>query len=317
MSFAFRLVVSARRRLYDSGVFRARRLGHAVISVGNLTTGGTGKTPLVIALARRLRDEGYRPVILSRGYRRASSGILVVSRGNGPVVGCAAAGDEPFLIARRVPGAAVVVGSDRYLAGVEAERESLGNLFILDDGFQHRRLHRDIDIVTIDAAEWSAGERLLPWGTWREPQSAIERAHVACVQPRPDEPHTVELPIPTFTVHPVVDGIYDGEGRQIAPESITDPVVAFAGIAKPERFFATLEDLGVHIATRVRFRDHHAYTRADINQLGSGTRITTEKDAVRLEGLGAGPFLRLVISAKIDRMDELLRLIRGRLPTNS
>jgi len=168
MSRAFRFLLNTRERMYQSGLLRTLRLNHPVVSVGNLTLGGTGKTPLVIALAERFRDEGFRPVILSRGYRRTSKGIVIVSRGEGPIVEWRESGDEPFLIARRVHGASVVVGADRYQAGTIAEREGLGNLFILDDGFQHRGLFRNVDLVTIDPVEWSGEDRLLPRGRWRE-----------------------------------------------------------------------------------------------------------------------------------------------------
>lgn len=309
MSLLFGLIVEGRRRLYDAGVFKARRLNHPVISVGNLTVGGTGKTPLVIALATRLRDEGYRPVILSRGYGRASSGSVVVSRGEGPTVAWREAGDEPFLIARRVFGAAVVVDSDRYRAGLLAERENLGDIFLLDDGFQHRRLFRDVDIVAIDAAEWEAGDRLLPWGVWREPKSAIARADAACVRGE------TSLPIPTFKMETVVDGIYDGD-RRLEAESIREPVIAFAGIAKPERFFTTLEAMGLRISQRVQFRDHHAYEPADFARLGAGIRVTTEKDAMRLDGSMAAQCLHVRVSARIHGMDDLMRLIREKTAGN-
>jgi tetraacyldisaccharide 4'-kinase len=316
VSLIFGSIVEVRRRLYEAGVLKTHRLHHPVVSVGNLTVGGTGKTPLVIALAGRLRDDGFRPVVLSRGYGRASSGVVIVSRGDGPIVPWRDAGDEPFLIAKRVRGAAVVVGADRRRAGMLAERENLGDMFILDDGFQHRRLHRDMDIVTIDDAEWAAGEKLLPWGPWREPKSALLRAHAACVrlERRDGMP---ELPIPAFRVETVVEGLYAGE-ENIAPESLREPVVAFAGIARPDRFFATLEGLGVRMSKRIPFRDHHTYTPPDIARLGVGALVTTEKDAVRIEEGGAGKILCLRVAARIERVDDLMAMIYeriGRAPT--
>jgi tetraacyldisaccharide 4'-kinase len=311
MSRAFRFLIDAREKFYETGILKTLRLGHPVISIGNLTLGGTGKTPLVIALAQRLRADGLRPVVLSRGYRRSGSGIVVAGRGGGPLVGWNECGDEPFLIAKRAIGAAVVVGSDRHAAGRLAEREGLGNIFILDDGFQHRRLARNVDIVTIDPAEWAAGERLLPAGRWREPKSALERAHLAVVGegdgPLPD------LPVPAFRAQIAVDGLYDGD-QPVNPETLRGrTVVAFAGIAKPERFFAALERLGVNVARRARFRDHHAYTAAEIRKLGGDVRITTEKDAVRLDGLGETGFLHLRISVTIPELDRMMSLIHSRL----
>jgi tetraacyldisaccharide 4'-kinase len=315
MSRVFRLLLGAREKMYETGLFRTLRLNHPVVSVGNLTLGGTGKTPLVIALAERFRNDGFRPVVLSRGYKRSSKGILIVSRGDGPIVRWQEAGDEPFLIARRTPGAAVVVGADRYEAGRLAEREGLGNLFILDDGFQHRGLFRNVDLVTIDPAEWAEGEKLLPRGRWREPKSALHRAQAACVQEK--KGWTIPtLPIPTFRVQTVIDGIYKGCDRIEQSSLPSQAVVAFAGIAKPERFFEALEGLGVPLTGRVEFRDHHAFTREEIAEISTkGTNaflITTEKDSVRLEGSGLGDFLHLRISANISEFDRLMELIRSR-----
>jgi len=307
----FKFLVATRDSLYQSGVLKTHRLDHPVISVGNLTVGGTGKTPLVILLAERFRDEGFRPVVLSRGYKRRGSGTIVVSSGNGPVVSWEVAGDEPFLIAKRAPGVSVVVGADRYAAGLNAQAKNLGNLFLLDDGFQHRRLFRNVDLVTIDPAEWIAGERLLPSGRWREPKEALGRADAAVVQesqtPLPD------LPIPAFLIRTVFDGIYKG-GESVDVQSLRNrSVTAFAGIAKPDRFFSALENIGIPLAKRVRFRDHHTYTAADLKALGGEVHITTEKDAVRLDGLGAGNFLHLRISVNILEFDRLMELIRSRL----
>jgi len=236
MSRAFRFLLKTREKMYQSGLLRTLRLNHPVVSVGNLTLGGTGKTPLVIALAERFRDEGFRPVILSRGYRRTSKGIVIVSRGDGPLVKWQESGDEPFLIARRVPGASVVVGADRYQAGRLAQHEGLGDLFLLDDGFQHRGLYRNVDLVTVDPVEWMGEDRLLPRGRWREPKSAIRRAHAACVQQRPDTGFP-KLPIPAFAVTTSINGIYRGCDRIESERLAGQEVVAFAGIAKPERFF--------------------------------------------------------------------------------
>jgi tetraacyldisaccharide 4'-kinase len=315
MSRVFRLLLGAREKMYETGLFRTMHLNHPVVSVGNLTLGGTGKTPLVIALAERFRNEGFRPVVLSRGYKRSSKGILVVSRGDGPIATWKESGDEPFLIAKRLPGVTVVVGADRFEAGRLAEREGLGNLFILDDGFQHRGLFRDVDLVTIDPAEWAEGEKLLPRGRWRESKSAIHRAQAACVQEKSGWA-VPTLPIPTFRVRTVIDGIYKGCDR-VDPGSLRGQgVVAFAGIAKPERFFEALESLGMTLARRVEFPDHHAFTAKEIAEISTkganSLLVTTEKDSVRLEGTGLGDFLHLRISANIPEFDRLMDLIRGR-----
>jgi tetraacyldisaccharide 4'-kinase len=309
MSRVFHTLVKARNRLYETGLLGIHRLNHPVISVGNLTTGGTGKTPLVIALATEFRDIGYRPVVLSRGYRRTSRGIVVVSRGKGPLVEWEKAGDEPFLMAVRLPGVAIVVGSDRHKAGLHAEAERLGNLFILDDGFQHRRLHRDVDIVAIDAEEWTRGEHLLPRGRWREPKSALERAHAACVLGSGNSAIPL-LPIPSFAVNMEVDGLIRN-GTPTPLEAIYGrPIAAFAGIAKPERFFNTLRSMGLELARTENFPDHHSYRDRDLKLPDDHVHITTEKDAVRLP---AGDFYFLRISANIPRFNELRDLVLKRI----
>lgn len=309
LSRAFQLLLGAREHAYQSGIFPTRRLDHPVVSVGNLTLGGTGKTPLVIALAERFRKEGFRPVVLSRGYGRRSKGLLIVSRGDGPIVKWEESGDEPFLIARRA-GVAVVVGADRFQAGQLAQREKLGDLFILDDGFQHRKLFRNVDIVTVDPREWAAGEKLLPQGRWREPKSAIARAHAACVQEWGDAPFP-KLPIPAFRIQTVFDAIYKGGEPVDVKTLLGQPVVAFAGIAKPERFFDALEGMGLVLDRRIPFRDHHRFTAQDLESIGSGIAITTEKDSIKLESSGRD-VLHLRISATIPEFDQLMKLIRSR-----
>jgi tetraacyldisaccharide 4'-kinase len=312
MSIAFRFLVGARDRLYQSGVLQTYRLPHPVISVGNLTVGGTGKTPLVILLAERLRDEGFRPVVLSRGYKRRSAGTIIVSTGNGPVVPWDESGDEPYLIAKRARGVSVVVGADRYAAGLLAEEKKLGDFFILDDGFQHRRLFRDVDLVTIDPLEWLAGERLFPYGRWREPKEALERANAAIVQ-ESSETALPELPIPSFAIQTVVDGIYKGSEPVALATLKNHAISAFAGIAKPDRFFNSLESLGISPNWKIRFRDHHTYRERDVASLPGEIHITTEKDAVRLEKLAPRLFLHLRISVNIPEFERLMKLIRGRI----
>jgi tetraacyldisaccharide 4'-kinase len=311
VSRAFRFLVGARDKLYARGVLQTYKLNHPVISVGNITVGGTGKTPLVILLAETFRDQGYRPVVLSRGYKRKSAGVVVVSTGNGPTVSWEDAGDEPYLIARRAGGVSVVVGADRYAAGLLAEQEDLGNLFILDDGFQHRRLFRNVDLVTIDPVEWAAGEKLFPYGRWREPREAIQRADAAVIQI--SSTGLLGLPIPAFSIETVVDGIYKGSELVPLKNLRNRAVTAFAGIAKPHRFFSTLENLGIAPVRRVSFRDHHTYTSRDLANIGGEIQITTEKDAVKLESQQAGEFLHLRISARIPDLDRLLGLIRKKL----
>jgi tetraacyldisaccharide 4'-kinase len=310
VSSAFRFVLQAREKLYETGILTTMRLNHPVVSVGNLTLGGTGKTPLVIALAEGLRNHGFHPVILSRGYGRISRGVLVVGSHDS---GWEQWGDEPLLMKQRLGNVPVVVGANRYAAGMLAERKQFGNVFILDDGFQHRRLHRDVDIVTVDPVEWAAGEVLLPAGRWREPKAAIGRAHAACVQDIAGaiSPH---LPIPSFMVRTEIQGIYRDDSPVPTDHFKNRAVVAFAGIAKPERFFSALESIGIHPKERRRFRDHYCYSARDIENLGGEMLITTEKDAVRLRTVTDRPYSYLRISAKIPDFEGLMTLILSRLP---
>ncbi len=307
MSAAFRFLIQAREKLYNSGILPTLRLNHPVISVGNVTLGGTGKTPLVIALVETLRDRGFRPVVLSRGYGRTSRGVILDGSGWQEM------GDEPFLMKQRLGSVPVVVGADRYEAGLAAEKKNLGNIFILDDGFQHRRLHRDVDIVTIDPVEWAAGEALLPRGHWREPKSAVTRAHVACVQDIP-EAAMPSLSIPTFRVRYEIDGIYSGGERVHAESFGSASVVAFAGIAKPKRFFTTLERMGICPTACISFQDHHHYSKREIDTLGGDILITTEKDAVRAATTASRTCFYVRISAKIADLEGFISLIVGRLP---
>jgi tetraacyldisaccharide 4'-kinase len=213
---------------------------------------------------------------------------------------------------QRLKDVPVVVGADRYQAGLTAEQNQLGNIFLLDDGLQHRQLHRNVDIVTIDPTEWAAGETLLPAGPWREPKAAIARAHAACVQDVPGAA-IPELPIPGFRVQTEIEGIYQ-DGVLAPPERLRGRrVVAFAGIAKPERFFTALKSLGLQPAEQVRFADHHHYSTREIEKLPGEILVTTEKDAIRLQGLTNRPFCSLRISAKIQDFDDLMRLVLNRV----
>jgi tetraacyldisaccharide 4'-kinase len=306
VSTAFRYLIQAREKLYSTGIFRTRKLDHPVVSVGNLTLGGTGKTPLVIALAEKFRDLGFHPVILSRGYKRKGRGIVVVGDS------WEEAGDEPYLMARRLKNVPVVVGADRYEAGRAAEQRNLGDIFLLDDGFQHRQLHRDVDIVAIDLVEWSAGEALLPTGKWREPKSAILRADLMCYQ---DSANLAppDLTVPSFRFETRIDGLYIKDAAVAAQTLQGKEVVAFAAIAKPERFFNALETIGIQPREKVTFRDHHAFSRTDIERLGGDVIITTEKDGVRLQHLAVRDFMELRISANIPDFAGLMEIVMGKL----
>jgi tetraacyldisaccharide 4'-kinase len=290
-------------------VLPSRRLERPVVSVGNLSVGGSGKTPFVIALGELLKARGIRFDVLSRGYGRMTRGVLIVETdGN-----AADFGDEPLLIARRL-GVPVVVGESRYEAGRVAELKFQPQLHILDDGFQHRSLVRDFDIVLMTERDFD--DRLLPSGRLREPLSSLRRADA------------IVLPASLAVDHPAVRQklIWRIERELVLPSLPSAPVV-FCGIARPEQFFAQVRAAGITPAAEIIFRDHHAYDRSDIarllamrGNLGAGGFLTTEKDAVNLGSLQADlkPFavaaLSLTLNHPTDAVDAILaRTISARI----
>jgi tetraacyldisaccharide 4'-kinase len=270
---------------FEKGWAPVRRLRWPVVSIGNLSTGGSGKTPLTIALARLLIAQGFRVDVLSRGYGRRSALPLPVN----PHGTAEEFGDEPLLIAREA-GVPVYVAPRRYDAGLlaEADKDPDQNqrrpqVHILDDGFQHRQLARDVDILLLNRADWC--DTLLPAGNLREPLAAAKRASIVAI-PANDPDLEGELrdwgvQVPIWRLH-----------RHMEVPAIEGPAVAFCGIARPGQFFAGLEAAGLHLAARTSFPDHHRYTARDMERLLAEARavgaegfVTTEKDAVRLGGL--------------------------------
>jgi tetraacyldisaccharide 4'-kinase len=302
-----------RNTLYDRGVLRSRRLERPVVSVGNLSVGGSGKTPFVIALGELLKARAIRFDVLSRGYGRKTHGVLVVDTdGN-----AADFGDEPLLIARRL-GVPVIVGESRYDAGRVAEEKFHPQLHILDDGFQHRSLARDFDIILMTERDFD--DRMLPSGRLREPLSSLQRAD-AIVLPQ-------DFPGKNFSVHDLTIESLARQGKLIwrmkrefaAPSAPAEPIV-FCGIARPRQFFAQVRAAGITPAAEVEFRDHHAYNRSDIERLlairgrlGAGGFLTTEKDAVNLGLLQAelDPLAVGSLSLTVDHPTAVLDAILGR-----
>jgi tetraacyldisaccharide 4'-kinase len=255
-----------------------RRLRFPVISIGNLSTGGAGKTPMAIALAKALAARGFHVDVLSRGYGRSGAGAARVR----PDGTAEEFGDEPLVIARRacVP---VYVAAERYEAGLLAESEGAPAVHILDDGFQHRQLHRDIDILLLSARDLR--DRLLPAGNLREALHAATRADVIAIPAAEPE---VESDIRAWRWSGPVWRL----GRRMEVPPVDAPALAFCGIARPEQFFAGLQAAGADLAATETFRDHHRYTQNDLDRLaakaarcGASALLTTEKDAVRLAGL--------------------------------
>jgi tetraacyldisaccharide 4'-kinase len=303
-----------RNTLFDRGMLSSRRLEQPVVSVGNLSVGGSGKTPFVIALGELLKARGVLFDVLSRGYGRKTRGVLVVETdGNS-----ADLGDEPLLIARRL-GVPVIVGESRCDAGRVAEQKFQSQLHILDDGFQHRSLARDFDIVLMSERDFD--ERLLPSGRLREPLSSLQRAD-AIVLPR-------YFSGQNFSVHELTIESLARQGKLIwrmsreisMPAASLTPIV-FCGIARPQQFFAQVRAAGIVPAAEVEFRDHHAYDRSDIERLraqrgklGAGGFLTTEKDAVNLGPLHEDlkPLAVAALSLTLELPTDVLDIILARI----
>ncbi|GAM07932.1 tetraacyldisaccharide 4'-kinase [Geobacter sp. OR-1] len=280
---------------YRSGLLRSRRLARPVISVGNITVGGTGKTPTVLFLARMLMARGKRVAVLTRGYGGSLEGeTRVVSDGSALLLSAEEAGDEPCLLASSLAGLIVVMGPDRYRAGNLAMERFSPDLFILDDGFQHQRLKRDLDILLLDAKDPFAGSRTFPAGLLREPVTAAQRADLVlftrCGELLPEIPAAVRA-IPYCSASHALTGwapLAGGDSTSFA-ELSGRRVLAFAGIADPSGFFDALEREGVPLLATLAFPDHTRYGKEELEALGrlkttkkADCLITTAKDAVKL-----------------------------------
>jgi tetraacyldisaccharide 4'-kinase len=294
--------VRTRIALYESGYLDVSRLAKPVISIGNLTVGGTGKTPLVAFLARYLRDEGHEVAILSRGYGRGSRGLVEVSNTQSVLANAGDAGDEPFLLARSCPGVRVVVNNDRAAAGKWIEKERSASVFVLDDGFQHLGLGRDLNLALLDAGDLEGLSDMVPFGRLREPLTSLRRAG-AIIVTRADEPfdqsalRTViarysQDKTPVFYAYHDLTQLrrLDALGEESSPAKFSRRKVAVvSGIGRPRRFVGDLEHLGMTIVYQRAFQDHHRYSREDFNAVVNAARdagaealIMTEKDAVNL-----------------------------------
>jgi tetraacyldisaccharide 4'-kinase len=319
--------LAAWRRRHYAAPGRARRLARPVVSVGNVASGGRGKTPIVARLARLLVEAGERPAILSRGYGRTDpvEGVTVVSDGVRALADLARAGDEPLMLARSVPGAGVFVCPDRFWAGALAERRFGATVHLLDDGFQHLELARDVDLAVVAAAD--EDDRPLPGGGLREAFGAIRHADAIIVtgaSPATAAALAARWGVPhAFTTLPrpaVPRAVEPWGGAVRLPRD--RPIVALAGIARPDAFFADLETAGWRLVDRLAFRDHHAFTAADVAAIagrvgatGAAAVLTTEKDAVRLLPLRPLPFAAAFVplTVTIEPEDVFTRWLFDRL----
>ena len=302
LSLIYGLGSRCRVLLYKRGVFKAKRLRTPVISVGNLTVGGTGKTPMVLYLAEKLVAEGKRVGILSRGYR-----------------GVGGTSDEIEMLKGRLAGLVIFgVGSDRFEEGSKIERENPVDVFLLDDGFQHLQLARDVDIVLWDGTKKFQRQWLIPSGSLREPVSAISRADMLVVTRRDGNAgeQSIDSPGTAFAAQTKLLGfrkIAKGSGHGPVESSIEGPAFAFCGVGNPQAFFNDLRRWEIEPAGTMSFRDHHRYTREDVARLtdsghwaGAACFVTTEKDEQNLSGVDFGewPVFVAVISFELNRDQE-------------
>jgi tetraacyldisaccharide 4'-kinase len=318
LSEAYRGLVTTREWLYRKGLMASQAVGCPVVSIGNLTVGGTGKTPAVELAVRTLTGLGHRPAVISRGYRRRSRGVQVVADVASIRLEGEDAGDEPFLLARRLPGVPVVVGANRAEA-VRVARERFDiSAIVLDDGFQHRTLRKDLEIVMARARHpWGNG-RLLPDGPLREPLSALARADIvvatgaASVAGAPDVAAAIDRyapGCPLLAARYVPVECWEAQRVESFPLArlAEARLVAFAGIASPAGFRSTLAELGVEVEAVLGFPDHHWYDERDLAALESRAAapgvdglVTTEKDWVRLRPLRRCQRPLYVVSVRLD-----------------
>ncbi|MEO6726963.1 MAG: tetraacyldisaccharide 4'-kinase [Blastocatellia bacterium] len=297
----YELAVKGRIAGYERGLLKTYSLGAPVISVGNLTVGGTGKTPCVAFIAQALRDAGHRVAILSRGYKRSTRGRVEVSNEKEILCSPRESGDEPYLLAQSCPGVRVVVDEDRYAAGQWLEGQSQISVFLLDDAFQHLRLARDLNLLLVDATEALAQAKMVPFGRLREPLAGLRRAD-AVIFTRSDQPfdrasliETVEnhaCPnMPVFFAHHEITRLrLLGNQQTLSLAEFTPKLVtAVSGIAKPDRFNQDLQRAGMRIVLRRDFNDHHRYSaeeftciNRDAQSAKAAAIIVTEKDAANL-----------------------------------
>lgn len=312
LSWAYGGCGLARRKLYASRVLPARRLPCKVISVGNLTVGGAGKTPAVISIAETLARRGVRTAVISRGYRgKYTARSAIVSDGQNVLMGPDEAGDEPYMMARALSSVPVIVGKDRFNAGLLAWEEFGVQAVILDDAYQQLGLVKDLNILLINWRHSPAELHLLPLGGLREPLSQISRADIVLYTMC--HGHMGRMPllpflenIPTFMSRHLPAGLRRIDDQRLLPvaDAAGKKTLAFCGIARPRSFLDTLHEAGVQVLDLVAYPDHYRFTSEDLAELSIRARglgaemiITTEKDAVKIDGYASGepPFLALRI----------------------
>jgi tetraacyldisaccharide 4'-kinase len=302
-SIFYGIIIWIRNKLYDNKIFRSLKIEKCkVISVGNISVGGTGKTPVIKFLANYLSEMGYKVAILSRGYRRSSKDTVIVADGKQILVGLEQAGDEPLLLAQQLKNIPVVVESDRYNGALKIQEQFRPDIILLDDAFQHRRLHRDFDIVLVDASVGFGRGLLLPAGFLREPINNLKRADLIWLTRIDQSKNLANLirQIRGYSSAPIIKSehcaieIIQANSKQRYQLSYLNQkkVLLFSGIANPISFEKTVIDLGGKIVHHLKFSDHYHYHQTDINRIinkagdsDAEIILTTEKDFVRIMDL--------------------------------
>lgn len=277
-----------RRKLYEKNILKVKKLPFPVISIGNLSVGGTGKTPITIWLAKYLQSIGLNPVVLSRGYKRKSKGTLIVSDGKDIFLNWKESGDEPYLIAKK--GVPVVISSSRYEAGIEAVKKLKPDIFILDDGFQHFQLYRDLNILVVDLSRPFWEDRPLPFGRLREPKGFYKYADLFLITKwKGKERELNKLKMfnkPYFFTDEITDRLTDFKNDYQLEILKNKNVVVFSGLGNNEYFFKTVEKLSKEYSFSIKkfisLPDHFDYQGFKINEKAD-FYITTEKDLIKID----------------------------------
>ena len=334
----YELAVRLRVAAFETEYLKPKRVGATVISIGNITLGGVGKTPMVEFIARYLKSEGEQVAILTRGYGRSSRGMRVLNdpRDNRPSTqsSYSEVGDEPLMLSRALPDVPVIVNSNRYDGALIAERELDADILVLDDAYQHLGLARDLNLLLIDATDPFGGFEMAPFGRLREPLYGIKRADAVIIT-RADHPfdqaqtnaiikHFCSGQTPVMYVYSSITGLRHlatGESYE-AREFAGWNVALMCAIGNPHAFSDDILEAGMNIVSENFFRDHHVFTQQDFDRVlqaardsGADAVVTTEKDAVRLEGLKLSEFPTYAAKLKIESEDEvrlkslLLRLV--------
>ena len=331
LSLLYRGVVQVRYCLYQRGILRSKKLPCKIISVGNISLGGSGKTPTTHYIAKLLKENGFRVGIVSRGYRSKRTGkVSLISNGDDVILSSRDAGDEPYMLAKKLRGVPVLTSKDRYQGGRYAIEHFNSNVLILDDGFQHIRLQRDIDILLLDSRTISGNNYLFPRGALREPLMNLKRADVFLITRAESLDQQRELANTIRSIKKDAEIFYgyfqakhliDPFGERKGLDCLKGKrVLSFSGIANPERFTTSLKELGAIVAKELIFPDHYWYSSTDYKRIEEISRevnfaVTTEKDMVKIDNsfLSKVKTFALSIELCLDREEEFKEFLLRRV----